>query len=249
MGDIIEPVLPGAITDCYPLTVGVRRTATAPADAVRGRVLTLSNGGATISLDTKVTTRERVWLAFEQASAGVDFATAGAVTSVECSQAGHWNASVAFDDQLTTSELAPLQAALGEADQQSLRPIMGQAVADWGPGISPTIVQLRSISTGGFCMVSKQAETIDARFHLTIETVADNRFVIPARVLSQRKTDEGFEIVCEFLYSQGYHLMDAVFQANAPRRRRLDTFTAFSLAVMLLGFVCTALCVYMLLAH
>ncbi len=181
MGDIIEPMLPGAIGDRYPLTVGVRRTATAPADAVRGRVLTLSNGGATISLDTKVTTRERVWLAFEQASAGVDFATAGAVTSVECSQAGHWNASVAFDDQLTTSELAPLQAALGEADPQNLRPIMGEAVADWGPGISPTIVQLRSISTGGFCMVSKQAETVDARFHLTIETVADNRFVIPAR--------------------------------------------------------------------
>lgn len=243
------PVAARRETRRFVIEVRIQRPANPAAAQVRGLAVALSESSADVMLDAELTLGEEVTLVFDNSRLDVQLAAVGSVRRARSTSSGKWAATLDFEHPLSREELESLVPGNRiERRATPRQPIIGQAVVDWGNGGSPVPVQLKDISGGGFCMIAAEPAMVNKRLHLILETAAQTRFVIPARARWQVKSDQGYTIGCEFLYSQGYHLMHAIFAAP-PKRNRWESFLSFHLMVMVLGVVCTGLCAYQLLAY
>lgn len=243
------PVATRRETRRFVIQARIQRSANVAAVQVHGMAVGLSESSADVVLDAELPAGEEVTVTFDNARLDVQLAAVGAVRRSRSTSSGKWAVTLDFEHPLSRAELDKLIPGNRIERRASTRqPIIGQAVVDWGNGGAPVPVQLKDISGGGFCMIAAEPAVINKRLHLVLETAAQTRFEIPARARWQVKSDQGYAIGCEFLYSQGYHLMHAIFAA--PRKPSgWESFLSFHLMITLLGLACTGLCAYQLLAY
>lgn len=227
----------------------IQRLSIGTAAHVQGVAVGLTDSTAEIALDVELAVGEEVGVIFHNADRDVQLSTAAEVRKVRSTSAGKWAVSLSFDPALSRSDLDRLVPDNRIERRASPRqPIIGHALVDWGDGAPLVPVQLKDISGGGFCMIAAEPAIMNKRLHLILETARQKRFVIPARSRWQVKSDVGYSIGCEFLYSQGYHLMHAIF-ATPPSRPRWESFVSFQCIITLLGLLCSGVCAYHLLAY